>query len=165
MVYRFQTFESGIHWIGFAVVDAVEMRSKDDNGATGLRAAQYVRMSTDEQDYSTLNQEESIAAYALAHNLTVVRRCSDEARSGLHLKELLNDVQSGQENCDVILVYDVSRWGVSKMSMRAHITNIYANWRAVGFFAQEPAEFLKLPRIKQRGKVSPTLLALPDWPE
>lgn len=81
------------------------------------RAAQYVRMSTDEQDYSTLNQEEAIAAYAISHGIEIVRTYSDEARSGLQfdsrpaLKSLLNDVQSGQANFEVILVYDVSRWG------------------------------------------------------
>lgn len=86
-------------------------------GLIGRRAAQYVRMSTDEQDYSTLNQQEAIAAYALAHNFVVVRTYADEAKSGLHLasrpglKQLLKDVQAGQVDYEVILVYDVSRWG------------------------------------------------------
>nr|WP_283810890.1 recombinase family protein [Bradyrhizobium macuxiense] len=62
------------------------------------RAAQYVRMSTDKQDYSTLNQEAAIAAYAAARSLKIVRKYADEARSGLHfnsrpaLKSLLADV-------------------------------------------------------------------------
>ncbi|WP_338828013.1 recombinase family protein [Bradyrhizobium sp. 27S5] len=81
------------------------------------RAAQYVRMSTDEQDYSTLNQEDAIAAYAAAHGIQIVRKYSDEARSGLDLnrrpalKSLLKDVQTKQADFEVILVYDVSRWG------------------------------------------------------
>ena len=88
-----------------------------ESGDASLRAAQYVRMSTDEQDYSTLNQAEAIAAYAVAHNIQVVRTYSDEARSGLQLidrpgfKLLLNDVEAGRASFDVILVYDVSRWG------------------------------------------------------
>ena len=92
-----------------------EVRSRRD--AIGEPAAQYVRMSTDEQDYSTLNQAEAIAAYALAHNLTVIRTYRDDGRSGLvfdsrpGLKQLLSDVQSGQANYSAILVYDVSRWG------------------------------------------------------
>src|SRR5438045_2479882 len=74
-------------------------------------------MSTDEQDYSPLNQSEAIAAYALAHNLTVIRTYADEGRSGLHLdsrpglQALLTDVQSGRADYSAILVYDVSRWG------------------------------------------------------
>jgi hypothetical protein len=66
-----------------------------------LRAAQYVRMSTDLQQYSIQNQMESIAAYALRRNIAIVRNYADEGRSGLRLDDrpaltgLLNDVQSG----------------------------------------------------------------------
>jgi hypothetical protein len=89
----------------------------EGNRPVDLRAAQYLRMSTEEQDYSTLNQEEAIAAYSVAHNIEVVRTYSDDSRSGLQLcdrpglRSLLNDVQTDQANFDVILVYDVSRWG------------------------------------------------------
>src|SRR5215475_11911626 len=82
-----------------------------------IRAAQYVRMSTDLQQYSIQNQMESIAAYAASRNITIVRSYPDEGRSGLRLDDrpaltqLLNDVQSGAADFDVILVYDVSRWG------------------------------------------------------
>jgi hypothetical protein len=44
----------------------------------GLRAAQYVRMSTDHQRYSTLNQAETIAAYAARRGITIVGSYSDE---------------------------------------------------------------------------------------
>ena len=43
-----------------------------------VRAAQYVRMSTDRQQYSIHNQAAVIAAYAHAHNLTLVRTYKDE---------------------------------------------------------------------------------------
>ncbi len=82
-----------------------------------LRAAQYVRMSTDFQRYSIQNQAAAIAAYAQQRNLTIVRTYLDEGRSGLRINgrpgliELLEDVQSGQADFDHILVYDVSRWG------------------------------------------------------
>jgi hypothetical protein len=36
------------------------------------RAAQYIRMSTDHQEYSPLFQRETIAEYARAHNFRVV---------------------------------------------------------------------------------------------
>jgi len=82
-----------------------------------LRAAQYVRMSTDYQRYSIQNQAAAIAAYAATHNLTIVRTYADHGESGLLLKnrsgliELLNDVSSGRADFGYILVYDVSRWG------------------------------------------------------
>jgi len=82
-----------------------------------LRAAQYVRMSTDYQRYSIQNQAAAIAAYAQQKNLTIVRTYVDEGRSGLRIKgragliELIDDVQSGRAEFDHILVYDVSRWG------------------------------------------------------
>jgi hypothetical protein len=41
------------------------------------RAAQYVRMSTDHQKYSTQNQEDAIAEYAALHTLTIVRTYVD----------------------------------------------------------------------------------------
>ena len=87
------------------------------SAARQIRAAQYVRMSTDLQQYSIQNQMESIAAYAFSRNSTIVRSYADEGRSGLRLDDrpaltqLLNDVQSGAADFEVILVYDVSRWG------------------------------------------------------
>jgi DNA invertase Pin-like site-specific DNA recombinase len=41
--------------------------------AGSFRAAQYVRMSTDHQRYSTENQADAIAAYAAQRNLEIVR--------------------------------------------------------------------------------------------
>src|ERR1700739_4500907 len=78
-----------------------------------LRAAQYVRMSTDYQRYSIENQAAVIAAYAQLHGLEIVRTYRDEGESGLKLKnragliQLLDDVQSGHADFHHILVYDV----------------------------------------------------------
>uniref|UniRef100_UPI003F652FA7 recombinase family protein n=1 Tax=Rhizobium lupini TaxID=136996 RepID=UPI003F652FA7 len=47
------------------------------------RAAQYVRMSTDHQRYSTQNQAAAIAVYAAQHSLIIVRTYADKSRSGL----------------------------------------------------------------------------------
>src|SRR5947209_1594010 len=83
----------------------------------GRRAAQYVRMSTDHQKYSTLNQSEAIAAYAAVRNFTIVRTYADEGRSGLTLdrrdalQKLIQDVRNGSADFEFILVYDISRWG------------------------------------------------------
>jgi len=88
-------------------------RRRDEN----LRAAQYVRMSTDRQQYSIPNQMAAIALYAAEHKFTIVRTYVDQATSGLKLSnrpgliELLNDVQSGGVDFASVLVFDVSRWG------------------------------------------------------
>ena len=81
------------------------------------RAAQYVRMSTDHQRYSIESQKAAIAEYAACHDIKIVRTYADEGRSGVTmkgrdaLKQLIADAQQGQADFDVILVYDVSRWG------------------------------------------------------
>jgi DNA invertase Pin-like site-specific DNA recombinase len=81
------------------------------------RAAQYVRMSTDYQRYSIENQAVVIAAYAQAHDLSIVRTYRDEGESGLRIKnrpgliKLIEDVSTGQADFNHILVFDISRWG------------------------------------------------------
>jgi DNA invertase Pin-like site-specific DNA recombinase len=81
------------------------------------RAAQYVRMSTEHQQYSTENQSDKIREYAERHRLEIVRTYADEGKSGLNiggrsgLQQLLADVRSRNTDFELILVYDVSRWG------------------------------------------------------
>jgi DNA invertase Pin-like site-specific DNA recombinase len=80
-------------------------------------AAQYIRMSTDMQQYSLENQSAAIATYAARHGYTIIRTYEDAGRSGLRidgrfaLKGLIDDVTSGRTDFKTILVYDVSRWG------------------------------------------------------
>ena len=82
-----------------------------------VRAAEYVRMSTDHQQYSTENQSDAIRQYAAQHDMEIVKTYADEGKSGLcldgrdSLKQLLDDVQNGLADYSVILVYDISRWG------------------------------------------------------
>jgi DNA invertase Pin-like site-specific DNA recombinase len=82
-----------------------------------LRAAQYVRASTEHQQYSIDNQSLAIESYATLHNMQVVQTYSDEGKSGLTLQsrkgllQLLQDVENGGTQFSIILVYDVSRWG------------------------------------------------------
>ena len=81
------------------------------------RAAEYVRMSTEHQKYSTANQASAIRAYAEKRGLEIVRTYADEGKSGLNiegrgaLQRLLHEVGTGEADFEVILVYDVSRWG------------------------------------------------------
>ncbi len=85
--------------------------------ADKVPAAQYLRMSTEHQQYSLENQTETIDKYATSQNFVVLKTYSDAARSGLRLKnreglkELLRDVVEGKSSFRAILVYDVSRWG------------------------------------------------------
>jgi len=81
------------------------------------RAAQYVRMSTEHQQYSTENQSDVLQEYASKRGMQIVRTFSDSGKSGLRidgrdaLKSLIEVVQSGGADFKTILVYDVSRWG------------------------------------------------------
>ena len=82
-----------------------------------VRAAQYVRMSTEHQKYSTENQAEIIAQYAGRRGFEIVRTYEDAGKSGLRLdgrlslQTLIADVRSGSADFEAVLVYDVSRWG------------------------------------------------------
>ncbi len=86
-------------------------------GEHRVRAAQYVRMSTEHQQYSTENQADVLREYALKRKFDIVRTFTDSGKSGLRidgrdgLKELIDVVQSGAADFTAILVYDVSRWG------------------------------------------------------
>lgn len=82
-----------------------------------VRAAEYVRMSTEHQQYSIANQSAAIARYASARGMQIVRSFVDAGKSGLKLagreglQQLMEVVQGRQTDFDHILVYDVSRWG------------------------------------------------------
>lgn len=80
-------------------------------------AAQYLRMSTDQQDLSIQIQMDAIANYAAANGLNLVATYEDEAKSGLRIanrnamKRLMTDVMDPLCSFRTVLVYDVSRWG------------------------------------------------------
>jgi DNA invertase Pin-like site-specific DNA recombinase len=74
-------------------------------------------MSTEHQQYSTENQRDRIREYAARRGFEIVRTYADEGKSGLRidgriaLQKLIADVTAGEADFQVILVYDVSRWG------------------------------------------------------
>ncbi|WP_051003343.1 recombinase family protein [Bradyrhizobium elkanii] len=80
-------------------------------------AAEFVRMSTDHQQYSTANQSQAIREYAARHGFRIEKTYEDSGKSGLNLddrdalKRLIEEVQNGTAEFSTILVYDVSRWG------------------------------------------------------
>jgi DNA invertase Pin-like site-specific DNA recombinase len=94
-----------------------EDRQPGEERTSDFRAAMYVRMSTEHQQYSTENQADKIRDYATRRGIRIIRTYADEGKSGLRidgreaLQALLRDVESGHADFNVILVYDVSRWG------------------------------------------------------
>ncbi len=89
----------------------------DGSQASLFKAAQYVRMSTEHQQYSTENQGDKIKEYAAHRGIEIIKTYADEGKSGLRidgrqaLQQLIKDVESGPVDFQIILVYDVSRWG------------------------------------------------------
>ena len=80
-------------------------------------AAQYLRMSSEHQQYSLENQCAAIRRYAESHGFEVVATYSDAAKTGVVIRnraallQLVKDVVGGAVPYRAILVYDVSRWG------------------------------------------------------
>lgn len=94
-----------------------EARDHQSESRQLIRAAQYVRMSTEHQQYSTENQGDIIREYAAKRGFQIVRTYADDGKSGLRIEsrksltQLIDDVQSGRADFKTILVYDISRWG------------------------------------------------------
>ena len=91
--------------------------NRADEQLLAKRAAIYVRMSTEHQQYSTSNQRDVILAYANLRGLEIVKDYSDDGKSGLNIEgrdslaQMIRDVEEGKADYSAILVYDVSRWG------------------------------------------------------
>jgi DNA invertase Pin-like site-specific DNA recombinase len=81
-----------------------------------IPAAQYLRMSTEHQNYSLDHQAAAIQEFAGKRGYAISKTYSDAGRSGLKLRnrpgllQLLRDVVAVPDY-RAILVYDVSRWG------------------------------------------------------
>lgn len=82
-----------------------------------VRVAQYLRMSTDHQQYSLHNQSEYIKDYAEKNNMEIAYTYDDAGKSGVSivgrhsLQQLLSDVEQKKINIKAVLFYDVSRFG------------------------------------------------------
>ncbi len=80
-------------------------------------AYHYARVPADHQQPSSENQADKIKEFAEAHGMEIVRTYADEGKScpsvgeRPSLKNLIVDVEAGDVDFNVILVYDVSRWG------------------------------------------------------
>ncbi len=99
------------------MIDEYQGNKKIKASSPPRRGAEYVRMSTEHQHYSTENQQTAIREFADENNIEIVKTYCDGGRSGLSihgrkaLKRLIADVESGNVDFDIILVYDISRWG------------------------------------------------------
>jgi DNA invertase Pin-like site-specific DNA recombinase len=84
---------------------------------SSIPAAQYLRVSTDRQDYSIPYQSQAIRNYAEKYGFRIVETYSDPSTSGvvfrkrIGLQKLIRDIVQGQARFRAVLVYDVSRWG------------------------------------------------------
>ena len=83
------------------MANTAKWSANEGNPPNSILAAQYVRMSTEHQRYSTENQSDSIRRYAEQRGITIVRTYADHGKSGLRvdgrdaLKQLIDDVQAG----------------------------------------------------------------------
>ena len=72
--------------LGSSVVGhALDADRGGEKSGKPVRAAQYVRMSTEHQKYSTENQSEALRQYASQRGMEIVRTYADEGKSGLRL--------------------------------------------------------------------------------
>lgn len=82
-----------------------------------LSAVGYLRRSTDHQDRSIPDQQRAIETYADQHDLTLLYSYVDDAISGTSttgrnaFKQMISDAQARPRPFDVVVVYDVSRFG------------------------------------------------------
>jgi DNA invertase Pin-like site-specific DNA recombinase len=114
--------------------------------AQRVRAAQYVRMSTEHQSYSIDNQKDAIREFADAMDYDIVATYEDAGRSGLNLEgraglqRLLADIETKQAEFETVIVYDVSRWGrfqnideSASYEYRCHIAGVRIEYCAEPF--------------------------------
>ncbi len=81
------------------------------------RAVGYVRRSTDRQEQSIPDQKKAIEGYVTEHGLRLTRHYVDDAISGTSavgrraFQQMIQDAQSPSRRFDLIVVYDVKRFG------------------------------------------------------
>ncbi len=98
-------------------MDLSDSAKREGHTPKTRKAAQYVRMSTEHQKYSTENQADAVKRYADERGYEIVKTYSDAGKSGLRLQgragliQLIEDIQAGQSEFETVLVYDISRWG------------------------------------------------------
>jgi hypothetical protein len=74
-----------VHDLHATILHQLGIDHDGEVGGKSVRAAQYVRMSTEHQKYSTENQAEAMQQYAARRGMEIVRTYADEGKSGLRL--------------------------------------------------------------------------------
>jgi len=85
--------------------------------ARSSHAVGYVRRSTDKQEQSIEDQKKALQTYAAEHGLRLSKFYIDDAISGTStlgrraFQQMMSDAQSDAKCFDIIVVYDVKRFG------------------------------------------------------
>ena len=93
------------------------MIQQDANMGHKNRAVGYVRRSTDRQEQSIPDQKKALEQYAAEHGLRLAKFYVDDAISGTStlgrkaFLQMIDDAQSPRSRFDIIVVYDVKRFG------------------------------------------------------
>jgi hypothetical protein len=99
------------------LLEAVYMIRQNKNSHQKNRAVGYVRRSTDRQEQSIPDQKEALEKYAVEHGLRLAKFYVDDAISGTStlgrraFLQMIDDAQGPKRRFDVIVVYDVKRFG------------------------------------------------------
>lgn len=85
--------------------------------ALNLKGALYIRMSTDLQVESPENQSRQMQIYAETYGIEIVKAYADLGVSGITVDKreqflaLVDDIENGRNQFDIVLYLDESRWG------------------------------------------------------
>ncbi|SQH42306.1 Recombinase [Salmonella enterica] len=91
--------------------------SDEEGTRRKTRVAEYLRMSTDHQQYSLQNQSTFNQDFAKKHDMEIIVSYTDSGKSGVTiagrqgLQQLIEDITRRRIGVEAVLVYDVSRFG------------------------------------------------------
>jgi len=128
--------------IGQAVTKDNKQLGKKAENQPNRKAAAYLHSATsyapDDLQYPAMREQaELISAFAEKNSMDIVKtyidsgKCGANARAGL--RNMIEDVQSGTAEYDVILMRDITRWGRERMDEAAYYEFIC---RRAGFDVQ-----------------------------
>lgn len=133
-------------------MDTGDEMTDNENIPSKIPVAQYLRMSTDHQQYSLHNQAEFIAKFAEKNHMEILHTYDDAGKSGVSiagrdsLKKLVYDVMEGNIKIQAILIYDVSRFGrFQETDEAAYYTHLFRMHGVELIFCAEPLPTKEFP--------------------